>query len=338
MLTLPVVCELNGIIFGSILIAIGGIITIFSGMCIVTCSEKTDSESLEFIAYVAFGEHVSKLTSYLMLMCLLGYSTSYIIIVKTLTPYIIYKFTEGQLPAFLGNESFTQLMIATVYTIFFMLPLSLPRKMGALRFTSLFGFICCLFLVCVIIGVFVFSRIVVPNPVQNIKEAEYFNVSFSGIFSAFPFIISSYMYQPMVPAIYKNLERRNYRRMKKVISIGSYGAVLMYILIAVAGYLTFVGRPDQLKILAKRQNILELDYRNNFYFEIALVALVFTVMTAGPLCMLPSKDTLEEIVYKDQIMTDSQNVMVTVLLTGFCYICAILIPGIGDVLTVLGLT
>ena len=338
MLTLPVVCQENGIVFGACLIALGGLLTIFWGMCIVTCSEKTGSDSLEYIAHIAFGEFVGKLASYSLLFWLIGYVTSYIVIVKTLAPYLLKRFLGENLPSYLMNEYWTQVIVATVYSIFFLLPLSLPRKMGALRFTSLFGFVCCVFLVWVITLIFIFSRVVVPDPVENIKVADYAKFSFSGIFSTFPFIISSYMYQPMIPAIYKNLERPNFRRMEKVVLRGSYGAVFMYILIAVFGYLTFAGDSEQLDVLKRKQNILECNYHQNFYFEIAMVSLIFTIMTAGPLWMIPLKDTWEDMFYGETIMTDVQNVTVTVMLIAIWYLAAIIVPSIGDVITILGLT
>jgi amino acid permease len=283
MLTLPVVIQLNGIVVGSNLIILGALLTIFCGMWIVICSEITDSDSLEYIAQMAFGEYVGKLTSYSMLMCLLGYVTSYIVVVKTLTPYLIDRLFQEHIPLFMQNDQLMRIIVATVYSIFFLLPLSLPRKMGALRFTSLFGFACWIFLVIVITMIFLTSRVVVPDPMYNLQSASYVKVSFSGIFSSFPFIISSYMYQPMIPAIYKNLENRNLKRMEKVVLRGSYGAVFLYVLIAVFGYLTFAGNEEQLQILEVKQNILELDFKKNFYFELAIVCLILTIMTAGPL-------------------------------------------------------
>jgi amino acid permease len=334
MLTLPVVCQINGIIFGSILIALGGFITIFWGMCIVTCSEKTDSDSLEYIAHIAFGEFIRNVTSFCMIMWLLGYVTSYIVIIKSLLPFWLERLMKDSLPAFLADEFKGQLFIATVYTFVFLIPLSLPRSIGALRFTSLFGFIWCLFLVIVIVMVFIFSRVIVPDPMENINHATYFKFSVSGIFTTFPFIISSYMYQPMIPAIYKNLERASFRRMEKVVLRGSYGAVFLYMLIAVFGYLIFSQDNDEMIILNEKQDIME----KNFYFEIAITALVFTVMTTGPLWIVPWKDTWEDLFYGDWIMTDVQNTLVTLLLVFIWYFWAIFIPSIGDVLMVLGLT
>lgn len=108
-----------------------------------------------------------------------------------------------------------------------------------------------MFLVGVITCIFVFSRKLVPDPIQNLKNADYFIFSPNGVISTFPFIISSYMYQPMIPTVYKNLENRNLRRMEKVVLRGTNGAVIIYIMIAVFGYLTFVNNEEQLSILHK---------------------------------------------------------------------------------------
>ena len=71
----------------------------------------------------------------------MGYVTSYIVVVKTLTPYLIKRLMQTEeIPVF-GNEMLFQMVIATFYTLFILLPFSLPRKIGALRFMSLFGFL-----------------------------------------------------------------------------------------------------------------------------------------------------------------------------------------------------
>ena len=338
MLTLPAICESNGIIFWPILIILGALLTLFWGLCIVYWSDKTGSDSLEVISQIAFGKIVSKMASCATLVWLVGYISSYIIVVKTMLPLIISRFSE-ETNTFIGkNEWVIQILIATLYWIFFLLPFSLPRTIGALRFSSLIGFICCIFLVVVIFWIFIFNKELVPLPMDNFRNANYSNVSLSSVYTAFPFIISSYMYQPMVPAIYKNLENRNLERMGKVLLRASYGAVFLYIIIAVFGYLTFVGNSEQLSILRDKQNILELNYHDNIYFNIAVISLVFTIMAAGPLSMIPWKDTWEVIFLNDQKMTDSQNLMTTLFLTGICYLFAIWVPKIGDVISFLGFT
>ena len=338
MLTLPVVCHLNGIIVGLALIILGGFITKFSSMWIVIASGKVNSDSIELMAEAAFGPLVSKIASYSMIMWLLGYVVSYTIVIKTLLPYLIKRIANNQLPqSFVNNESLISIIIPVAYTLLILLPFSLPRKIGALRFTSLLGFICWLFLVGVITCIFIFDRTIVPQPIESLKVASYFKFSPDGMITTFPFIIYSYMYQPMVPTIYKNLEKRNLSRMEKVLIRGTYSSVILYLMIAVFGYLTFVNNEKQLLILEKTQNILELDYQQNIYFDISLFGLTFTLMVAGPVSMIPCKDTIEDVLF-GEAMTDLQNVLISILLTWFWCACALILPGIADILTILGLT
>lgn len=52
-------------------------------------------------------------------------------------------------------------------------------------------------------------------------------------------ILFAYMYQVNIPMIYQELERKNHRRMSKVVRRGSIGGVLIYATVGVFGYLTF---------------------------------------------------------------------------------------------------
>ena len=44
--------------------------------------------------------------------------------------------------------------------------------------------------------------------------------------------------------IYTELERRNSKQMSKVLIFGTVGAVILYIIVGVWGYVTFVDQPD----------------------------------------------------------------------------------------------
>jgi len=87
--------------------------------------------------------------------------------------------------------------------------MSIPRSINALRFSSLFGVLCSVYLSLAVFFVFFCDKEVVPNPKKNFEDAELFNVSFSGIVSSFPLIIFAYMYQVNIPQLYTELEKRN---------------------------------------------------------------------------------------------------------------------------------
>lgn len=84
--------------------------------------------------------------------------------------------------------------------------------------------------------------------------------------------------------------------MAKVIAVGSSVAVLFYIMVGVFGYATFVGNLGQLC----SKNILQADFKGSIPIQLGNFALLFSVMCATPLCVLPSKDTVEELFYKHQ--------------------------------------
>jgi len=53
-------------------------------------------------------------------------------------------------------------------------------------------------------------------------------------------ILFAYMFQVNITMIYNELERKNMRRMNKVVWRGSIVGMLMYAFVGVFGYLTFV--------------------------------------------------------------------------------------------------
>ena len=88
--------------------------------------------------------------------------------------------------------------------------------------------------------IFLSSRTLVPNIGEAFREAIYFNVTLPSISECVPMILFAYMYQVNIPMIYYELERRDRRRMKKVVTRGSIAGVILYASVGLFGYLTFV--------------------------------------------------------------------------------------------------
>jgi amino acid permease len=61
-------------------------------------------------------------------------------------------------------------------------------------------------------------------------------------------------------------------------------------------------------------------------------------MTAAPLCVLPAKDTVEELFWKENGMSNKVNALVTLALVFVCFLLSILINKIGDAITLAGAT
>ena len=131
--------------------------------------------------------------------------------------------------------------------------------MGALSYASAFGVVCTFYVSIVVTVIFFANRALVPNPWDNFKHAIYFKFTFHGVAECVPMILFAYMYQVNIPMIYKELERRNHKRMGTVVWRGSLAGIVLYASVGVFGYLTFYNRPEELM----KQNILLADYGLN---------------------------------------------------------------------------
>ena len=81
-----------------------------------------------------------------------------------------------------------------VFCFCIMLPMSITRSASALRFTSLFGVICSMYLSVAVMAVFFSDKAVVPEPSKNLKAIKPFRFSFDGMVTTTPLIIFAYMY------------------------------------------------------------------------------------------------------------------------------------------------
>merc|ERR1711935_785277 len=103
------------------------------------------------------------------------------------------------------------------------------------------------------------------------------------------------MYQPNIPAIYHELKNRNLKNINKVLGTGTMIASCSYILTGVFGYITFAKRLNVEQIM-NVQNILIADYGGFIVIKLCLLGVLVIVTFAAPFCILPSKDSVEELI------------------------------------------
>ena len=238
----------NGYIWGPILIVLGAMVSYYTGMLIVKCAERTGRTRYEDIALALYGKKVARMTSIFNLVCLMCFTFSYITFVRGAIPHILLLYIDKEKLGWLAPDtdgiSAGGVFYGCIFSFCVMFPMSLTRSASALRFTSLFGVMCSMYLSLAVFVVFFSDKTVVPDPGHNLKDMQPFVFSFEGLVTTTPLIIFAYMYQVNIPMIYVELERRNSKTMSKVISVGSGVAVLFYILVGVFGYATFVDHPE----------------------------------------------------------------------------------------------
>ena len=89
--------------------------------------------------------------------------------------------------------------------------------------------------------------------------------------------------------------------MSKVIATGSSVAVFFYIMVGVFGYALFAYDTETLGQLCLQNILLAPDLKDSVPFKVANFALLLSVICAAPLCVLPAKDTVEELFFKPKM-------------------------------------
>jgi amino acid permease len=145
---------------------------------------------------------------------------------------------------------------ATLFCYLCLLPISLPRQLQALRYSGLIGFGISLYVVFVIFFLSFKHEDIIEGKLVEYPFSERMDAAWNepkvnmwGIFNSLPLILFSYMYQPNIPAIYGELNRRHLHNMKKVLAIGTGLASIAYILVGMFGYVTFAKNPQVCQIM-----------------------------------------------------------------------------------------
>lgn len=163
---------MNGYILGPILIIGGAGISYYTGMLIVRCSEITGRTRYEDIALAIYGKRVARLTSFMNLLCLIGFTFSYIVYVKKAIPTIIEMYVDkdsGNAPYWILNNDTGNMFWGLMFSFCVLFPMAIPRSVNALRFTSLFGVLCSMYLCMAVTGVFLNNRLIVPDWRENLR-------------------------------------------------------------------------------------------------------------------------------------------------------------------------
>jgi amino acid permease len=126
--------------------------------------------------------------------------------------------------------------------------------------------------------------------------------------------------------------------MRKVLVIGTGFSSMAYIMCGAFGFITFSMRDNVCQIM-NEQNILKADYNGNVVIKVCLIGVLFVVLFASPFCILPCKDSIEELTMKDGVrFSKKQNFLCTLGISILAWVIALTVPKIADIMTILGAT
>ena len=115
-------------------------------------------------------------------------------------------------------------------------------------------------------------------------------------------------------------------------------AGVCYALAGFFGNATFITY-DDVDTIMNKENIFEAPYQGNVWIVAGSFILLAGVILASPLCLMPAKDTIEELFLgQERRMTTGENILCTFIVVTACFLAGVCIPNISDAMTVIGAT
>lgn len=97
----------------------------------------------------------------------------YIVILKQLLPETIESILQTKMPHFVSTSAVGQLVWASILTFSIILPLSMPRKLSANKYSNTICFFLMIYFVGTIAGLCLYNRTLVPELGPSLRSASF---------------------------------------------------------------------------------------------------------------------------------------------------------------------
>ncbi|XP_076841703.1 putative sodium-coupled neutral amino acid transporter 6 isoform X4 [Brachyhypopomus gauderio] len=239
----------TGIVGFSILLVLVSSLAAYSIHLLLTLCDQTGLTSYEGLGERAFNKTGKVVVACTILIQNIGAMASYMFILKSELPATILSFLRTEASGVWYEDG---AILSVLVTLCVVLPLALLPKIGFLGYTSSLSFLLMLFFAAVV----VVKKWTIPCPLPiNATVSRVSNSSASDcsvhlfVFSsksayAVPTMAFSFLCHTAVLPIYSELQRPSKRRMQNVANVGISLSLLVYLVSALFGYLTFYAQVD----------------------------------------------------------------------------------------------
>ena len=334
-LALPRAMYYSGLIFGPIFMLVLAVLACMSIKVIVTLVEVTHKNSYEEIAKVAYGPWFALLVEVNIILFCFGTAVAYMITVGQISHQVVDALL-GPVGAVWWSWLVSPNVMLCLVTLFVLLPLSVLDSINDLRFASLAGVGCVLYLIGVVVYIFLTGHtnpsLVTDDGFSGMQPKN----GLLGCFKMLSLAIFAFCCQPNVPSIYTELERKSFRRMETVSRLAMAFCLVIYMVMGVAGFLAF-GEGTQGNVLANLQPYL---CERDLVVVSGFGCMAFAVTMAFPLNIFPIRFAIQTALFYRQPKWDKPGVRFAIA-AGAVFsslAVAIALPSINVIFEVIGAT
>ncbi|KAF1611872.1 UNVERIFIED_CONTAM: Sodium-coupled neutral amino acid transporter 4, partial [Eudyptes pachyrhynchus] len=334
----------TGIILFIIMLLTVAILSLYSVHLLLKTAKEGGSLIYEKLGEKAFG-WPGKIGAFISItMQNIGAMSSYLFIIKYELPEVIRAFMglEENTGEWYLNGNYLVLFVS----VGIILPLSLLKNLGYLGYTSGFSLSCMVFFVSVVI----YKKFQIPCPLPALDhnngnltngveyeaqgaekcQPKYF-VFNSRTAYAIPILAFAFVCHPEVLPIYSELKDRSRRKMQTVSNISISGMLVMYLLAALFGYLSFYGDVED-ELLHAYSKVYTFDTALLMVRLAVLVAVTLTV----PIVLFPIRTSVITLLFPRKPFSWLKHFGIAAIIIALNNILVILVPTIKYIFGFIG--
>uniref|UniRef100_A0A3Q2EAM2 Sodium-coupled neutral amino acid symporter 2 n=1 Tax=Cyprinodon variegatus TaxID=28743 RepID=A0A3Q2EAM2_CYPVA len=233
-------------------------------------------------------------------------------------------------------------------SVILILPLSLPKKLGYLGYTSSLSLLCMVFFLIVIIKKF---QIPCPLPLTNhvnetmqnsshhsenttsnddLCRPKYF-VHNSQTVYAIPILTFAFVCHPSLLPIYGELKDRSRSTMQNVANVSFLATSIMYLLAALFGYFTF-----NIHVEPALLHTYSKYFKHDVLLLVVRLAVLAAVTLTVPVVLFPIHTSISHLLFSTTEVSWIQHIIITVALLAGTNTVVIFVPSIRDIFGFIG--
>ncbi|XP_070836019.1 probable sodium-coupled neutral amino acid transporter 6 [Chaetodon trifascialis] len=333
----------TGIVGFCILLIIVSSLAAYSIHLLLKLCDQTGINSYEDLGGKALQKPGKALVGIAILIQNIGAMSSYLFILKSELPAAITSFLS---PDSTGNAWYEDgRLLLILVTLCIVLPLSMLPKIGFLGYTSSVAFFFMLYFAVVV----VVKKWSIPCPlphnvttlsasfqISNSSDSEctpkLFVISSKSAY-AIPTMAFSFMCHTTILPIYCELDRPTKKRMQNVTNVSISLSLLLYLISATFGYLTFYAHVNSELLLGYDMYLP----RDIMVMAVRLAILVSVLLTV-PLIHFPARKAVILLLCGGRPFSWLIHIIATLTILGVVLLMAIFVPDIRNVFGVVGST
>uniref|UniRef100_A0A8C3G288 Solute carrier family 38 member 4 n=1 Tax=Cyclopterus lumpus TaxID=8103 RepID=A0A8C3G288_CYCLU len=319
----------TGILLFSFLLVAVAILSLYSVHLLLMTAKEGGSLIYEKLGERAFG-WPGKIAAFgSIIMQNIGAMSSYLFIVKYELPEVIRAFLG--LEEISGEWYLNGNYLVVFVSIGIILPLSLLKNLGYLGYTSGFSLCCMVFFLCVMI----YKKTQLPCPLPFFYHHSMTLNIFCTLFSpqtayTVPILAFAFVCHPEVLPIYNSLSC-NRKKMQNVSNLSIMMMLIMYMMSALVGYLTFYENVE-----AELLHTFTKVYKFDTMLLLVRLAVLTAVTLTVPIVLFPIRSSITTLLFSGREFSWIRHLLIAAAILAFNNILVIFVPTIRDIFGFIG--